>query len=467
MANNHQGSVEHAFKIIDAFSDITKERGINAGIKLQFRQLDTFIHDDFKSSDLKYIKRFRETRLSEKQFSKIVNHIRSCGLATIATPFDNESLSWIYKFDIDIVKVASCSVDDWPLLREICKINKRVVISTAGASFTTLDNVYNLFKSSGRNFAFMHLKRIDEMRARYSDIEIGISTHESPNKKSVVPFAVAKGCRIIEKHVGVVTDKISLNAYSCQVEDIASLIDEVDFIMSACNGEPTSEQVALASLKRGVYFRNDLQPGDRITIDDIYFAMPRTPGQACAADIDAILGFSIDKAVQAKEPMMSKMCKSEAHLKLIEKIRTWTNKFLDTKGIARHPGTMAEISVHNGLENFYGTGAIIIDKINRDYCKKLIIMYPGQAHPTHHHIKKEETFELLHGDCELTLNGKNICLVPGAPVLIPRGAKHSFRSTTGCVIEEISTTHYNGDSVYSDPEICKLKLHERKIVIKL
>ena len=48
MANNHQGSVEHAKKIIDEFSSLAKRMNINAAVKLQFRQLETFIHKDFK-----------------------------------------------------------------------------------------------------------------------------------------------------------------------------------------------------------------------------------------------------------------------------------------------------------------------------------------------------------------------------------------------------------------------------------
>ena len=83
----------------------------------------------------------------------------------------------------------------------------------------------------------------------------------------------------------------------------------------------------------------------------------------------------------------------------------------------------------------------------------------------HHHVKKEETFELLSGDCSINLNNKIVKLKLGKPVLIPRGVDHSFSSENGCVIEEISTTHFKGDSVYEDPEIFKLKLSERKFFI--
>ena len=70
MANNHMGSVSHAKKIIDRFAHIVHKHNLNAAIKLQFRQLDSFIHKDFIESDLKYVKRFKETRLSKAEFKE-------------------------------------------------------------------------------------------------------------------------------------------------------------------------------------------------------------------------------------------------------------------------------------------------------------------------------------------------------------------------------------------------------------
>jgi hypothetical protein len=38
-------------------------------------------------------------------------------------------------------------------------------------------------------------------------------------------------------------------------------------------------------------------------------------------------------------------------------------------------------------------------------------------------------------------------------IVISRGVKHEFRSSTGAVIEEISSTHTNDDSEYSEAAI--------------
>ena len=53
------------------------------------------------------------------------------------------------------------------------------------------------------------------------------------------------------------------------------------------------------------------------------------------------------------------------------------------------------------------------------------------------------------------------------PILINREVNHSFKSKNGCVIEEISTTHIKGDSIYEDPSINKLTVDERKLKINL
>ena len=95
----------------------------------------------------------------------------------------------------------------------------------------------------------------------------------------------------------------------------------------------------------------------------------------------------------------------------------------------------------------------MITVVNRGYCKKLIICLPGQSHPEQYHEKKEETFVVLHGTVELYLNDKLNVLQRGDIATIEPGTRHKFNTPTGCVIEEISSTHYPFDSYYTDEKI--------------
>ena len=65
-------------------------------------------------------------------------------------------------------------------------------------------------------------------------------------------------------------------------------------------------------------------------------------------------------------------------------------------------GACCELSHHFGIDRFEEEGATIISVVNREYCKKLIVLLPGQDHPMHSHQKKEETFHVLYGSRTLT-----------------------------------------------------------------
>ena len=63
---------------------------------MQYRDLETFIHKSVKN-DLNnhYVKRFSETRLTESNFNKLVQKIKSNSYQSMVTPFDNNSLKLI------------------------------------------------------------------------------------------------------------------------------------------------------------------------------------------------------------------------------------------------------------------------------------------------------------------------------------------------------------------------------------
>ena len=117
LANNHQGSLEHGLLVIDEHSKVVTEKTLRAGIKFQFRNLPEFVHpeDQIQSSN-KHVPRFLETKLEWHDYEKLVKRVHEHGLLAICTPFDEYSVDKINEMDFDIIKVASFSAKDWPLL---------------------------------------------------------------------------------------------------------------------------------------------------------------------------------------------------------------------------------------------------------------------------------------------------------------------------------------------------------------
>src|SRR5687767_10629913 len=88
MANNHQGSPAHGIRIVEAVADLARDARVRAAVKLQFRELDSYIHPAHRSSSAnKHIRRFLETRLSTADFAEIVGAVRRRSLTPIVTPF--------------------------------------------------------------------------------------------------------------------------------------------------------------------------------------------------------------------------------------------------------------------------------------------------------------------------------------------------------------------------------------------
>ena len=135
VANNH-GDVEHGLKIIQEFSSISKNfsNDFNFAIKFQYRDLDTFIHKDYIDSDIKYVRRFLETKLKLEEWKTLIDKVRQENLLTMCTPFDEVSVDNVVKDKFEILKIASASIDDWPLIEKIGKSSHENIIASVGGA---------------------------------------------------------------------------------------------------------------------------------------------------------------------------------------------------------------------------------------------------------------------------------------------------------------------------------------------
>jgi sialic acid synthase SpsE/mannose-6-phosphate isomerase-like protein (cupin superfamily) len=481
MANNHMGEVSHGLKVISEFGKVCREfPEFKFAFKLQYRELDTFIHPSMKGrDDIKYIKRFSETKLSRDDFDQLVLKMRNEGFLVMATPFDNASVPVICEQNLDIIKIASCSFNDWPLLESIVNTDLPIIASTAGASLEDIDKVVSFFQHRNRNFAIMHcvgeyptaddklhINQLDLLRQRYPGVRVGFSTHEDPSNTDIVKMAIAKGINLFEKHVGLATDRFPLNAYSASPSQIRNWLIAARYALSVCGvGEKRlphneAESTSLRSLRRGVFLLNEVKAGETISDKDVYFAFPPVDGQFTANDwskysiFKAISNISKDSAITPTNTERSDS--REQVFNIAKKVAS----LIQESNIVVPGGIDLEISHHYGLDKFEETGLTLLTVVNRGYCKKLLVSLPNQMHPEQYHLKKEETFHVLFGEVHLLLDGvKHICL-PGDVVNIEPGVRHAFSSPTGSVIEEISSTHFKDDSFYSDETIMSNKLRK-------
>ncbi len=481
LANNHQGDLAHAVKIIKEMGRVVSKYNLKGALKFQFRQLDTFIHPDYMDrEDLPHIPRFVSTRLPMDDYKTLIEVAKESDLIPTCTPFDEESVDIIEQLGIEIIKLASCSVTDLPLVKRLAQAGLPTVASTGGATLSQIDKIVRIFQEHDLDFALHHcvsiyptpdeqmeLNQIDIFSQRYQGVPIGWSTHEDPNDCSIVQMAYAKGAVLFERHVGIETSDYKLNKYSSTPDQVdkwlASLKKAMSVMGSVHRAPPSLDEIdSLNSLKRGVYLKKPTEKGDSINREDVYFAMPLLEGglEAGHWHEELISNKSYLKDGFLEKGVLADAAKGQGAI--IDEIMLQVHGMLNDARIVVGEGSEIEISHHYGLDRFREFGAVIIDVINREYCKKLIVQLPRQKHPYHLHKRKEETFQILYGDLEVEKNGEPHELKIGDLFLVEPGEWHKFSTMHGVIFEEVSTTHFNDDSYYQDESIAKMDRAQRK-----
>lgn len=483
MANNHQGSIDHGLNIIDKYAKIKNkfENKFQFYFKLQLRDLNTFISPKArKDKKNKHISRFLSTKLTDKKFNTLIKRIKKHNFGLIITPFDEKSVDRV-KNIVEYIKIASCSSNDWPLLEKIAKQNKPIICSLGSRTYDEIDNLYSFFKKRVHDISFlhcvgiyptpdknMHLSTINKLIKRYHGVNIGYSGHEKPNDTFPSILALTLGAKIFERHIGLEADEVKLNKYSMNPDQTIHWLNAIHKASLQIGNDKkvisSLEKQSLNDLSRGVYAKKNIKRGTKLKTSNTYFAFPKKTNQLASGQFkDGIISSSNYK----KDQEIVEVKKSR-DLEIIRiYLKRYKHYFLESGIVLPNIDYNIEISFHYGIKKISKYGACLVNIINRDFCKKYIILLPGQCHPLQKHIKKEEYFTILHGSATVVKSNKKMLMKTGDCLLIERNEWHEFSSDSGVIIEELSTTSIRNDSFYKDELISKKDPLERKTFFEL
>jgi sialic acid synthase SpsE len=323
LANNHLGSLERGLKIISDFAKVARYNNVRAAIKLQFRDVDNFIHKEFRDrTDIRYIKKTVDTRMSRDDYAVMLEHIRKSGFLRMATPFDEKSVDLCVDLDCEIIKIASSDINDWVLIEKIAKTKKPVIASTGGTSLKDMDDLVTFFGNRDIPLALNHcvslyptedneleMNQIDFLVKRYPGVTIGFSTHEYHDWTSSIMIAYAKGARTFERHIDIDSDGVKVSPYCTLPEQCDVWFQAFHKVKAMCGAPgdqkriPQNREIAyLDALVRGVYAKYDLPVGHKLTEEDIYLAVPLLKGQISCREL--ISGETLIKPLAADQPVM-------------------------------------------------------------------------------------------------------------------------------------------------------------------
>jgi N-acetylneuraminate synthase len=321
-ANNHWGDVERGKRIIQDFATVVRVNDIKAAIKFQFRDVENFIHEEYKGNqDIRYIKKTEATKMSHSQYGELADAVRKVGCIPMATPFDEASVDLCVALEFPLIKVASSDINDWPLLERIAGTKKPTIISSGGASEKSLDDVIAFFEKRDIPLAINHcvslypsedhqleLNQIDYLINRYPGHVIGFSSHEYHDWQSSMLISYAKGARTWERHIDIEYNGVDVSPY-CSLPDQADVWFKAFHKAQEMSGGSstqrrvisTEETKYLDALVRGIYAKKDIPAGFVIDnkVFDEYFklAVPLRKGQLSTREI--INGMHITNTISA------------------------------------------------------------------------------------------------------------------------------------------------------------------------
>lgn len=323
LANNHWGRVERGLKIITDYSRIVRFNNVKAAIKLQFRDVDAFIHQEFRERrDIRYIAKTVDTRMEKKSYAMLVDAIRQGGCIPMATPFDERSVDLCQELGIEIIKLASSDLNDWVLIEKIATTRKPVIVSTGGSSLKDIDDLVRFFANRSIPLAINHcvsiypsedreleLNQVDFLKSRYPYNVIGFSTHEHSDWRTSIAIAYAKGARTFERHIDIEADGIDVSPYCSLPHQTDEWFKAWKKAVEMCGPPGSQKRIPpdkeiryLDSLVRGVYARRDLPKGYAITDADVYLAIPLQKGQISCREL--MRGEVLLDDVKAHAPLM-------------------------------------------------------------------------------------------------------------------------------------------------------------------
>jgi N-acetylneuraminate synthase len=322
LANNHLGDLNRGLKIISDYGKIVRFNNIRAAIKLQFRDVDSFIHKDYRNrTDIRYIKKTLATKMSHEDYGVMVNAITRNGCIPMASPFDEASVDLCVKLDLPIIKIASADMNDWILIEKIAATKRPVIASTGGSSLKDMDDLVKFFERRNIPFAINHcvslypsedneleLNQIDFLKNRYPGHIIGFSTHEYHNWEYSVMMAYAKGARTFERHVDIDKDGIPVSPYCSLPHNVDKWFKAFQKAKEMCGAQGTAKRIPpireikyLDETVRGIYAKYDFPKGHKISESDLFLAIPLLKGQISCKEL--MSGEVLLKSIKKDRPI--------------------------------------------------------------------------------------------------------------------------------------------------------------------
>jgi len=301
---NHGGSLQTAFKLVDAAFD--------SGAELIKHQ--THIVDDEMSAEAKKIvpknasisiyEIMEECSLNEEDELKLKKYVEAKGMIFISTPFSRAAADRLERMNVCAYKIGSGECNNYPLIEHIASFGKPMIISTGMNNISSVKKTVQILEKNKINYALLHttnlyptpinlvrLGAMQELQEEFPNAIIGLSDHTTSNLACF--GAVALGACILERHL---TDSMKRDGpdivNSMDPKALNELIKgsaEISIMRGGKKEAAIEEKVTSDFAFATVVLISSIKKGDNFTKQNIWVKRPGT-GEIMAENFNDILG---------------------------------------------------------------------------------------------------------------------------------------------------------------------------------
>ena len=277
---NHNGDVNLAKKSIKAAH--------LAGADLV--KLQTFKSASICSEKSKYFNIFKTCELSKKQLKHLFNFAQNENINLFSAVFDEWAVDTISEFDPCLLKIASGDITHIPLIQYAAKSKIPLLLSTGGSTMKEIKESVNSIKKIDKKLAYYLLHCVSNYPTSIKDtnllclqemenifkVPIGFSDHTKSNITSIA--ASSLGAKFIEKHF-TLDKRLSGpdHSLSSNPKEFKNLVDSVKLAYISRGKKrkkPVEDSMVIKIMRRGLYIKEDISSGERITPNNIIVSRP-------------------------------------------------------------------------------------------------------------------------------------------------------------------------------------------------
>ncbi len=313
---NHNGNPETALRLVEAAHTAGAD-----SIKFQIiypegLYLPEFYRPAGYERNEVYEKRAR-TMLPDSGYRQAAQRSRELGMGMSASIFDNRGLTLLQELDPPYIKLASCDLNNHPLLRFVAKAGRKVIISTGMSELQEIRAAVAAIEDTGnRDLVIMHcvsvypcpvermnLGFIRQLQDAFS-YPIGLSDHSESSLAAAM--AVGMGVRWFEKHFTLNRNQEGFDhPYAMEPAALGAYIADIKTCVAACAQPSTklgdAESGVKTRARRSVYAARDIEAGETLTPADLLVVRPEGP--IPPADAPKIAGSKAKRRIFRYEAM--------------------------------------------------------------------------------------------------------------------------------------------------------------------